>query len=69
MNVKLTIPAGIEAATAPGEYHVKNTRSVNCRTDHDAVLKIRGAAVTRSSLYPPSLLHKLLKNLRINTPD
>ena len=39
--VKLSIPAGIAAAMASGEYHVKNMRSTKCCTDQVAVLRIK----------------------------
>jgi hypothetical protein len=56
-KVKLSIPAGMEAAIAAGEYHARNILSTNCCIVHALVLKIRGNATPRTSEYPPRLHH------------
>ncbi len=58
---KFSIPAGIAAAMASGEYHVRNMRSTKCCMDQVAVLRIKGIATTRTSRYPPSLLHRFFR--------
>jgi len=58
---KLSIPAGIAAAMASGEYQDRNILSTKCCTDHVAVDNMRGSAMTRTSWYPPSLFQCLFK--------
>ena len=59
--MKLRIPAGSAAARASGEYQDKNIRSMNCCTDQDPVLKIKGNAMLRIWRYPFSCCHRFKK--------
>jgi len=59
--VKLRIPVGKAAARASGEYQDKNIRSMNCCTDQDPVLKIKGNAILRTWKYPFSRCHRCEK--------
>ncbi len=59
---KWSMPAGIAAARASGEYQDRNIRSTKCWTDQLAVLKISGIATIKTSRYPPLLFHLLPYN-------
>ena len=57
MSVNWSIAAGMAAATAPIEYHVRNIRSMKVMTVNDMVEITRGKAKATTSLPPQGRCH------------